>query len=157
ITLLAWSILALLSWLLVRRLPRAERGAWLVVAAYCSIIAIDKAIDLQLAFYNFAQWCVDALDPWFGLRQHRGIVKFALMIPMLIITVGGTIWVARQDRRLDLSRALAIAGLVLVLLLVGMRILPGFGFLDEAVGWGFEAVSCALIAAGLVLGWRSSR
>jgi len=157
ITLLAWAILAVLSWLLVRRLPRHERGAWLVVAAYCSVIAIDKAVDLQIAFYSFVQWSVDVLDPWFGLRQHRGVVKVLLLVPMLIVTVGGTIWIVRQDRRLDRSRVFAIAGLVLVVLLVGVRALPGFGFLDEEVGWGLEAVSCWLIAAGLLLGFRGSR
>ena len=157
ITLVVWSVLAAFALRLVWRLPPDRRGAWRVVAGYCSVVAIDKAVDLQTAFYQFVQWSLDTLDPWLGLRQHHRFVRFLLLVPMTAVAVGGTVWLVRRDPHLDRGRKLAIAGLVLVLLLVGLRLLPGFVMLDEQTGWVVEGLACLLISIGLLLGWRAER
>lgn len=155
ITLVVWAVLAACALRLVRRLPRRERGAWLVVAIYCTIVAVDKAVDLQTVFYRVVQWALDVADPWLGVRAHRNLVKGLLLVPLTIVAVGGTLWLVRRDRHLDRGRKLAIAGLVLVLLLVGLRLLPPFRALDETACWVVEGLACGLIAWGLRLGWRT--
>ena len=158
ITLVVWAVLALLSLRLVWRLPGSGRGAWYVVAIYCSVVAVDKIIDLQTAFYATVRWGIEVLDPWFGLRQHRVLVRLLLLVPMAIIAVGGTVMLVRRDRQIDRGKKLAIGGLILVLLFVLGRLLAGLRWvLNEAVCWGLEGVACALIALGLRMGFASAQ
>ena len=153
VTLVVWSLLALFALWLVLRLPRGVRGTWLVVAAYCSVVAIDKSIDLQSTFYRLVQWGIDLLDPSLGLRRHRTVLRIALLVPLTALAVGGTLWLVRRDRRLDRARLMAITGLVLVLLLVGLRLLPGLEAIDETTGWIVEGIACACVGCGLRMGW----
>ena len=154
ITLVVWAVLALLSLRLVWRLPASARGAWYVVAIYCTVVAIDKFVDLQTAFYATVRWGIEVLDPWLGLRQHRPLVRVTLLVPMTLVAVGGTVILVRRDRSFDRGKKLAIGGLVLVLLFVAGRLMPGTrGILNEALCWGLEGVACLMIAIGLRMGF----
>ena len=158
VTLVVWAVLACLSLRLVWRLPASVRGAWYVVAIYCTVVAVDKFVDLQTAFYQTVRWSTEVLDPWLGLRQHRLFVRVLLLVPATIVAVGGTVALVRRDRNIDRAKKLAIGGLVLVLVFVAGRLLPGLRWLfSEAVCWGLEAVACLLIAAGLRLGFHNVR
>ncbi len=158
VTLVVWAVLGIVSLRLVWRLPASRRGAWYVVLIYCAAVAIDKVVDLQMVFLLAVRWGVDMLDPWLGLRQHRLVVKVLLLLLMASVAVGGTVTLVRRDRDLDRGKKLAISGLILVLLLVAGRLVPGLATVfSEAVCWGFEAAACLLIAAGLRLGFGVAR
>jgi hypothetical protein len=156
VTAIVWSALAVGSVALVVRLPRGSRGAWLVVAIYCSVVAADKIVDLQTAVYLTAKWTVGALQPFVELRSHRNAIRVGLVLVLLSIGIGGTVWLVRRDRALDLPRLLALGGLLLVMAMVGGRLVRGSPFADEVVGWVVEGIGCTGIAVGLVLGWRRS-
>jgi hypothetical protein len=156
VTAIVWAALAVGSIALVARLPRDTRGAWLVVAIYCCVVAVDKVVDLQMAAYHTAKWIVDATQPVLGLREHVRAVRLALMVALIALGVGGTVLMVRRDRELDVPRKLAIAGLLLIIAMVGARLVPGSPFDDVIVDWVVEGVGCACVAAGLVLGWRTT-
>lgn len=158
ITLVAWAVLGIMSLRLVWRLPASRRGAWYVVSIYCAAVAVDKIVDLQMEFLLTVRWGMDVLDPWLGLRQHRPIVKVLLLLLMASVAVGGTVTLVRRDRDLDRGKKLAISGLILVLLFVAGRLLPGLATVfSEAVCWGLEAVACLLIATGLRIGFGAAQ
>jgi hypothetical protein len=122
------------------------------------VVAVDKFADLQTAFYTTVRWAIEVLDPWFGLRQHRLLVRLTLLVTMTLVAVGGTVILVRRDRSFDRGKKLAIAGLVLVLLFVAGRLLPGIrGLLNEAVCWGLEGVACLMIAMGLRMGFVAAQ
>jgi hypothetical protein len=157
VTGVVWAGLAIAAIVLVCSLPRGARGAWIVVAGYCTIVAIDKVVDLQMAAYWTTKWIVDVLTPVADLRQHRTAVRVVLMVVLTSLGIGGTVWLVRHDRELDRPRMLAIGGLLLVIAMVGARLVPGSPFFDEVLDWIIEGVACACIAAGLALGWRRAR
>jgi hypothetical protein len=154
ITRAVWSVLAVFSLLLVRRLSTERRGAWCLVAFYCSVVAADKWVDLQTAFYHAVRWLLGCTESLLGLRDHKPVVRVLFLVLMTIGAVGGTVRVVWRDQRLDGAKKLAVAGLVLVLLLIGVRLLPGLGgILDESACWVLEGAACALIVAGLCKAW----
>lgn len=156
ITLVAWAVLGVLSLRLVWQLPASRRGAWCVVAIYCVAVAIDKLVDLQMVSLLSVRWCLDVLDPWLGLRQHRLIVRVVLVLLLAIIAVGGTVTLVRRDRDFDAGKKLAISGLILVLLFVTGRMMPVLAtVLSESVCWVLEGLACLLIAIGLRLGFTA--
>lgn len=156
VTLVVWTALALASCALVGRQPPGRRGAWSVVALYCTIVAVDKAIDLQGMFYVAVRRVPDLVEQMTGWSGHRGIVRTSMVVIVAAGALLGTLWLVRRDRRLDCPRWLAIGGLLAVLLWVGLRPLLPPDVHDEPIGWAIEAAACLAIAAGLRLGWRRS-
>lgn len=158
IALVVWTLLAALSWLLVVRFSVGKCGAWCLVSVYCTAVAIDKVVDLQMTFFEGLRWSMDLLDPWLGLRQYRVIVRVILLLLLTVFAVGGTVILVRRDRSLDRGKKLAISGLVLVLLLVAIRLWPGLAAVfSDQVCWVVEAISSMLILCGLGVGFKGLR
>ena len=153
-----WTLLAAASVWLVVRLPAADRGAWLIVMTVCCLFAVDKALDVQVIFYDLMRTVVRAAEDWFDFQGDRWVVRGLLL-------VGGIVGIAlvirscvRRDRDFDRGKRLAIAGLLLVVLMVGARLLPGFAWLaDQRVGWAIEVAACGLVAAGVRAGFVKKR
>lgn len=154
VTLVVWTALALAACALVRRQPPGQRGAWIVIALYCAVVALDKAVDLQGMSYLAVRLLPDLLERLTGWSGHRGLLRTLVVVLLAVGALAGTIWLARRDRRLDRARWLAIGGLLAVLLWVGLRPLLPRDLHDEPIGWAIEAAACLAIAAGLRLGWR---
>lgn len=158
IFLVLWALLALVSWLLVLRLPAGRRGAWLLVSTYCTIVALDKVIDLQMALFVSVRWSIDLLDPWFGLRQHRLVVRVLVLLTLAGLAIAGTVLLARRDLYLDRGKKVAISGMLLVLLLVAARLVPGLSAVfSDNLCWIFEGISCLLIVGGMRSGFTDAR
>jgi hypothetical protein len=155
ITLVVWCTLAVAAVLLVARRPRLRRGTWPLVAACCCVIALDKAIDVQTVVYRLVRWCCRATESAFRLREQHPVVKACVLLTATggVCAVAG--WLLWRDRPLDRPRAFAAGGLLLVVLLVGLRLVPGLDWLDaESHGWIVEGAACAAIAFGLRGAWR---
>lgn len=150
-----WSGLAAHCWVLYARLVGGPRAVWLVVALYCSVFAIDKVVDLQVAVYRAMVDLRDLLASGLGLRDHRHLVRVVLLLPGVALVVAGTLWTVRRDRPFDGARQKAMLGLLLVLVMVGVRSLPGLDtWFGEVVCWVIEGVAALMVWLGLRAGWR---
>lgn len=157
LSVLAWSTLMLLALVLARRLDAGRRSAWALVAACCGVVALDKAIDVQSAVYVLGQRMFGAMDPYLGLREHRALVRFVLVVPLLAVAVVGTLGLARTKRSWGSAERLGLLGLTLILVYVGLRLLPGMGQLvDSSADKVFELTALVVIASGERLAWRRS-
>jgi hypothetical protein len=151
---LAWAALAIVAARLVQRAPTSRHAAWALVAACCVVVAVDKTVDLQTAFYALAQRAVGALDPLLGLRARRDLVRVVLVVPALATVVLGGRWLARRNRAWGRAERLAMAGIALVLVYVGLRLLPGMGsVVDSGTDRVLELAALLLIASGAQLAW----
>lgn len=150
----AWTLLALAAVLLVLRLRR-PRGLWPALAALCVVIAVDKAVDLQTPAFAAAREAARALLGALGLAGARGVVKAALLLGATIVALGVVAVVLRRSPRATRGERLALAAFAAVAALVGLRFVPGLGWLaDPRVGWACEALACGLLIAGLADGFR---
>jgi hypothetical protein len=155
LSVLAWTTLMLFAVLLARRLGSGRRSAWALVAVCCGVVAVDKAIDLQTAFYVLAQRTVGALDPYLGLREHRALGRVVLVVSLIALVVLAAVHLARSKHAWDRAERLALLGLALVPIYVGMRLLPGMSQLvDSATDNVIELIALALIASGERLALR---
>lgn len=150
----AWTLLALAAVRLVARL-RAPRGLWPALAALCVVIAVDKAIDLQTPAFAAAREAARALLGALGLADARRAVKAALLVGATLVALGAAIVVLRRSPRATRGERFALAGFAVVAALVGLRFVPGLGWLaDPRIGWACEAVACGLLVVGLADGFR---
>jgi hypothetical protein len=154
LSVLAWTTLMLFAVLLARRLGSGRRSAWALVAVCCGVVAVDKAIDLQTAFYVVGQRTVGALDPYLGLREHRALVRVVLVVPLIAVVVLGAVHMARKKHAWDRAEHLALLDLALVPIYVGLRLLPGLsnvfvGATDKVI----ELTALILIASGERIAW----
>lgn len=150
----AWSVLAVAAAALLVR-QRAPRGLWWLVAAACIVVAIDKAVDLQTRVFEGGKVALGAVLDGLGIGAARRAAKALALAVVTVGAIASLVWFVRRDRAIDRSKLLAVAGLALVLALVGVRILPGMAWLaDPRAGWAVEAVACALVACGLRGGFR---
>lgn len=157
ITLAVWTLLALAAVLFVLRVPAARRGTWLLVALACTVVALDKAVDLQSLAYEVVRGGAHLLEAVLGARAQHAAVKAAILLGMTGCGVAAAVWWVRRDRPLDRPRWSAVCGLLLVVVYVGVRFLPGCASLaEEWVGWLVEAVAVALVASGIASAWRTA-
>jgi hypothetical protein len=154
----AWTLLAVAAVLLPCRRRAPARDAWWLVAAACCLVALDKAVDVQVWCFTTAKALVQAAVASLGLDGERRLLRHVLLVAATGAAVVGTVVLVRRDPDLDRAKRCALAGLVLVVLLVGLRLLPGFAWLhDERVGWLVEGLGCGLVAIGLRRGFRGLR
>lgn len=155
ITALAWSALAVAAvWLVVKN-PQARRGAWPLVAVCCCTIALDKLVDVQSLLYRAARWACRAAEAALGVREQHPMVKAGVLLAGTGAAVAVAGWLLWRDRPLDRARSLAAGGILLVVLLVGLRLVPGLQWLAaESHGWIVEGVAVAAVAFGLLTAWR---
>ena len=111
-----WTLLAVSSVCLVVRHRAGAPGAWWVVMVVCCLFAADKAIDLQVPFYQFMQWCLHTAEAWFGAVDDHRFVRSALLVVGTVLVVVA-IWAAvHRDRDFDRGKQIATVGLLLVVL-----------------------------------------
>lgn len=155
LSVLAWTTVMLFAVLLARRLGSGRRTAWALVAVCCGVVAVDKAIDLQTAFYVLGQRTVSALDPYLGLREHRALVRVVLVVPLIAAVVLGAVHLARRKHAWGRAERLALLGLALIPIYVASRLLPGMSHLvDSATDKAFELIALVLIVSGERLAFR---
>jgi hypothetical protein len=151
---LAWTVLAAAAVALVAR-RRGARGLWWLVAAACIVVAGDKWLDLQTAVFAAGKEAARGLLAALGLADARKPVKAALLLAATLVALAAIVWLARRDRAIDRDKQLAVAGLALVVALVGLRFAPGMAWLaDPRAGWAVEVVALVLVGVGLRGGFR---
>jgi hypothetical protein len=158
VMLMAWTALAAAAALLVRSRIGRPRVGWRVVAVCLCTIAVDKAIDLQNLSLALAKWAVRRMAGG-GLGEQRGAVRDTLLVSATLVALAAAAWFARVARRRDEPGLIpAIAGLGLIAVLVGLRLVPAFAVLrEERIGWGFEFAAVALVAIGLRQGFLQAK
>lgn len=155
ITLVVWAVLAFVSGLLLWRRPAARRGAWLVVAGFCVVVAVDKAFDLQTIGYEVLRFVARGGEVLLELPEHDRRVKAGILLLGTMLAMAAIAFLVHRDRPLDGGRRPALLGIGLVVSLVGMRFVPGLGRLaDERIGWAVEALAVACLGIGLRRGFR---
>jgi len=148
---LAWIAAAVAAVVLVRRRRGSPRAVWGITAAGLVVIALDKMLDLQNPLLALAKWSVRQLAGG-ELGEHRQQLRDALMVAGAIASVAFVVWLWRRERARERGSLLAVTGLAVIVVLVGLRLVPAFGVLDDdRVGWLVEAAALALVGAGL---WR---
>jgi hypothetical protein len=151
---LAWSALAAAAILLLLR-RRAPHGAWWLVAAGCTLAAVDEWFDLQSAVFRFGKSAAEAALHGLGLDAHRAEAKVAALAVGTTAALVAVWWTACRDRAFDRSKALACAGLALALAFVGCRLLPGWTWLfDSHAGLAIEVAAWLLVSIGVRGGFR---
>jgi hypothetical protein len=150
---IAWIAAAAAAVVLVRRRRGSPRAIWRIAAAGLVVIALDKALDLQNLLLALAKWGVRELAGG-DLGEHRQLLRDALLVAATIAGVAFVVWLSRRERARERGSLLALTGLAMVAVLVGLRLVPAFGTLhDERVGWLVEAVALACVGAGLRRGF----
>lgn len=150
ITFGVWCTIAFVSCLLLWRRSAARRGVWLVVAGCCVVVALDKAVDLQVVGYELLRVVARAGEALLGAPAHDRRVKAGVLLASTAAAVAAIAWLVHRDRPLDGGRRSALLGILLVLSLVGMRFVPGLPWLaDERVGWVIEGLAVACLCLGL--------
>lgn len=148
---------ALPGWLAARlalRLPAERRRTWMVVAAACAVVVLDKVLDLQMLAVRHGKSLVHAIDDLVGDRRHRTVVRIAVLSVLAAAGTGALWWGVRGDRHRDGPKRLALLGLLGVLLFLGARLVPGLkerarsAVLAESV----ELACCGLVWCGVLLG-----
>lgn len=150
----AWTALAIAAVALAARL-RAPRGLWPALAALCVVVAVDKAVDLQTPIFAAAREAARALLAAVGLADARRALKATLLVGGTLVALGVVAVVVRRSPRASRGERPALAAFAVVAALVGLRFVPGLGWLaDPRLGWACEAVACGLLVAGLADGFR---
>lgn len=150
----AWTALAVAAVALAAKLRR-PRGLWPALAALCVVIAVDKAVDLQTPAYALARETARAALAAIGLADARRAVKAALLVAGTLVALAALVVLLRRSPRATRGERFAVAAFALVAALVGLRFVPGLGWLaDPRLGWACEAVACGLLATGLADGFR---
>ena len=151
---IAWLALAIAAIALLARCP-APRGCWWIVAAGCTLAAIDEWFDLQSVAFRLGKWAAGAVVHAAGLDAHRSAAKVGVLVVGTAAAVAAVWWVARRDRAFHRDKALACAGLALALAFVGCRLLPGMTWLfDSDLGLAIEAAAWLLVSFGVRGGFR---
>lgn len=149
---LLWGVPAVLAMRLVRTLPPDHRRSWIVIAAACAVIVLDKVVDLQMAMMTAGRALVRRLAP--GMRRggsdHLG--RAALLAALLVVACVALWALVRADRHFGPAKATALAGLVGVMGFLGARLVPSLaGPLGTGgLGWVVELVCCALVWTGIL-------
>ena len=145
-----WSVPALVSigaWL---RGTRGLRFTWLIVAAACGVIVLDKLVDLHAYLHDAGSQIAWTLDPDNGLRGDMLVVRLALLGGLFVAAVVGLWMFVRLDRARTAPKWTALGGLVLIFGLLGARLVPALrdllggasGKLPEAVAWLLVVLGC---------------
>ncbi len=153
-----WILPGLVALWLAIRSPSGGRSIWLVVALYCLVISIDKAVDLQMLAYVSGRWILHRLDSILSLEGGRGPIRTCLCGLCFLLGLGITIYLVRKDRHLSLAKVLALGSLLLIMAYVPLRLLPPLHPLqDPLVNWIIEGSCAGMVWLGLWLGWRKRR
>ena len=156
---LLWSVPALLAVRAGLRSPRGERAVWWVVASACTVITLDKALDLQNVAHELGKRLVWTFAPGLTSSGGRPLARLALLGGLLLVASGVLYLLVRRDRAIGRSKRLSLSGLVLVMSYLGARLAPGlqdwFGMATPAgVGWSgvglaVELACWLLVVAGV--------
>lgn len=163
---LLWLVTAILSVYVVRAHLRGARASWILVSGFCTVVVVDKAVDLQMVALDFAKAVRDALlaspelqeQLAIDFREHGIEVKATVLVAATILGLTVAIWLARRDRGMDRNRVLALLGVLGVIGYVGLRMVPGLAErLSGIAGWGIEFACWLCVTLGLVRGLRAAR
>lgn len=143
-----WALPALLAWRLWWRGRPGARAGWLAIAAICTVISIDKGVDLQMLALPWLQRLAHWIDPEAATNgRDRGVRLGLVAIGALLLAA--PLWLLmRLDRQPTGPKVLAAAGLFGVVLYLGARmLLPGLG---EVTGWMIEIGCWLLVMVGVL-------
>ncbi len=127
--------LALVMWVLPLGLAirlacrevKGRRRTWWVMALCCAVIVLDKAVDLQQPVYELCQQLVAAWDPDERLWGAHLIWRYLLLGGLFLAGALGLWWLVRGDQGLHLGKSLALFGMLLIMLYMGLRLVPAVG------------------------------
>ena len=150
---LVWSLPAIGALARFVRAPRGGRLGWLVIAAACAVVVLDKAIDVQTVLHHAGQDLVRAVDPEHRMRGPNAWMRWLLLGGGFLLATGLMVWVAVRDRDLTGGKRLSLVGLVMVLGYLGARLLPAVkARVEGGAGLAVEAVCWVVIVAGIARG-----
>lgn len=156
VEILLWSVPTLLACALVQRYPAGTRIAWAILGAACLCIVLDKAFDILSVVHKTGQKIVDVVDPDTRMRGEHLIYRYLLLGGLLGGGSVGLVYCLRRDGDRSRGKVIALTGLVLVLVYIAARLVPGLkDHLAPPTGWAIEGACYAIILWGLVIGWRT--
>ena len=149
---LIWGVPLVLAIRLLRALPRDHRRTWLVVAAACAVIVLDKLVDLQMVAVTVGRGLVHRFAPELTSHGPDRWGRAALLATLLVLGCGALWALVRGDRHWSRPKATALLGLVGVMAFLGARLLPVFAgpLGGNGVGWAVELICCALVWTGIL-------
>ena len=149
----AWSLPLVWAVTLAVKAPAGGRNAWLLLAAGCALIVLDKAFDMQLPLYQVGKDLVHALDPELRLRGDHLWIRYVLLGGLFVSGCTGVVFFLRWDRELSRAKCVALLGLSMVMGYLGLRLVPRITEqLTEPLRLSVEALCYGVMIAGLYMG-----
>lgn len=154
----AWALPALGALLLLRRSPRGARAAWGVVFVACSLIVIDKGVDLLSLVYDEGRRLVGKFDPGNKLRGETLWLRYVVLGGLFAVSCLGLALLVRTDRRIDAAKLLSLSGIVGILGWLAIRLVPSVkDDITVGVSVAVQGGCLAAILLGEAWGWRRTR
>lgn len=145
-----WALPTLLACARGMSAGKGLRAGWFVIALACSVVVLDKAVDLQIALHQLGQELVVRIDPRHRLKGPHAWMRVVLLGGLFLVAAAGLLLAVRRDHDLHAGKRIALAGLVGVLGYVGARLVPAIGKrLGEPTTWVIEISLWLVILVGL--------
>lgn len=150
-----WALPCAGALLLFLRGARGRRLGWLLIAAGCAAVVLDKAVDLQTVLHQAGQGLVRHLDPEHRMRGPNAWMRWVLLGGGFALGAAVLVAAALRDRGLCAGRRLGLLGLVLVLGFLAVRLLPAVKVrVDGGTALLVEGLCWLLVLAGVLRGAR---